>query len=248
MRERVKLGVGPAISESVSSVFKEMRRHFRVSVTAAAGRAGNYGPAKGRGRSFRLAAAPRPRHAGRPQGDSAVRRGRCVGKVGLALVPASPFPSPFRAFSTACGAIFDSGRERLASRRLWGDAAPGRVAEPVAGESRGARPPTGPERSCPSPFLAFSRACRDFSGRDIRPDGSRMVGQLRAGRFLQVPASLLRSPDDVIANPCKASSDAHICGRFRPQDAIIAPIPADVHVLFFVRLVIVNGAVDDTMT
>ena len=27
---RVKLGVGPAISESVSSVFKEMRRHFRI--------------------------------------------------------------------------------------------------------------------------------------------------------------------------------------------------------------------------
>ncbi len=32
MRERVKLGVGPAISESVSCVFKEMRRHLRVSV------------------------------------------------------------------------------------------------------------------------------------------------------------------------------------------------------------------------
>ncbi len=28
---RVKLGVGPAISNSVSSVFKEMRRHLRVS-------------------------------------------------------------------------------------------------------------------------------------------------------------------------------------------------------------------------
>ncbi len=31
---RVKLGMGPAISVSVSSVFKELRRHFRFGVSA----------------------------------------------------------------------------------------------------------------------------------------------------------------------------------------------------------------------
>ncbi len=106
------------------------------------------------------------------------------------------------------------------------------VAGPGAGEGRGPLPGR-PERasSCPESISSLFRGLKRLL-RARRSAGGGAVRQFRAGRFLQVPASLLRTPDDVIANPCKASRDAHICGRFRPQDAIIAPIPANVHVLF----------------
>ena len=50
---------------------------------------------------------------------------------------------------------------------------------------------------------------------DIRPYGSRRVGQLRAGRCLQVPAPLLRFPTSS-RTPAKASRAAYLSGRFRP--------------------------------
>ncbi len=77
------------------------------------------------------------------------------------------------------------------------------VAGPGAGEGRGPLPGR-PERasSCPESISSLFRGLKRLL-RARRSAGGGAVRQFRAGRFLQVPGSLLRAPDDVIANPRK---------------------------------------------
>ena len=94
LKRKPPFAPGLAISESVLSVFRALQPVLRAGE-----------PAKGHGRSFRLAGGWRVAR----KGDSAVRRGRCVGKAGLALVPASPLSEPVLSVFNGLRRHFDSG-------------------------------------------------------------------------------------------------------------------------------------------
>ncbi len=182
---RVKLGVGPAISESVSSVFKEMRRHFRFGVIANASDLWPAPPPPSPGSGPRVAWVPLP-------------RADAQGRIGAAASPPPCSDSETGVMEGARrGTAWElrpaQGSRRARRPRLAGR--PGRWPGPGAVIDR------APEDARPRALSALSRltirrprsACLTRAAR--RASGARS-GSARGGQWATVGADIKRSNFD----------------------------------------------------